>query len=439
MSVDALDLDHSYCARCETYIWPEKRQIEVQVPAKPAPQPTPRLKSKSGTVRGRPAPAADTPAMVTKIRTVISLDQTPLYCSERCRQSDLESGSANARRIMEHFQPSPTSPSPSPVSPTHDQARCNSDYFSRIVGGPLPWARRPSTTSTRSSMSSLELLEEHRQWSRTLLAESADRLSRSSSCAAISPESTTLPKLKPKPEPKPLDELPAPVPFTHRRWKNQGPKDARPNRSVDVDVAALYASYPMSQRVRSASSLGSGSSVRPGSMSASTVSDTASIRTTSSRGSTRRQYAGLSAEATRGLLVPSVMIREDCTSPVRSVHSASDDGEEPDGYLAISRNRTITQRSHARTKSASSAKSKKPADKTIQDLVREAGGPEYGTRQGSRPVSWSLSGREHTGPLYEITRTPPSAIKRHVVQEVEVGGKTELRFVEEDRWEEPQK
>jgi hypothetical protein len=289
-------------------------------------------------------------------------------------------------------------------------------------------------------MSSIELLEEHRQWSRTLLAESADRLSRSSSRAAISAESTTLPKPKPKPEPKPLDdETPAPIPFSHRRWKDQGPKDARPNRSVDVDVAALYASYPMSQRVRSASSFGSGSSVHPGSMSASTVSDTASIRTTSSRGSTRRQYAGLSAEATRGLLVPSVMIREDCASPVRSVHSVSDDGEEPDGYFAISRNRTITQRSHARTKSVSSARSKKSAGKTIQDLVREAGGPEYGTRQGTRPVSWSLSSREHTGPLYEITRTPSNPIKRHVVQEIEVDGKTELRFVEEDRWEEPQK
>ncbi|KAG8678904.1 hypothetical protein FRC08_017390, partial [Ceratobasidium sp. 394] len=371
---DALDLDHSYCARCETYIWPEKRQVEVQVPAKPelAPRAT---KSKTGTVRGRPAP--DAPAMVTKIRTVISLEQSPLYCSERCRQSDLESGSANARRIMEHFQPSPTSSSPSPVSPTHDQARCNSDYFSRIAGGSLPWARRPSTTSTRSSMSSIELLEEHRQWSRTLLAESAERLSRSSSRAAISAESTTLPKPKPKPEPKPLDddETPAPIPFSHRRWKEQGPKDTRPNRSVDVDVAALYDSYPMSQRVRSASSFGSNSSVRPGSMTASTVSDTASIRTTSSRGSTRRQYAGLSADATRGLLVPSVMLREECTSPVRSVHSVSDDGEETDGYFAISRNRTITQRSHARTKSVSSTKSKKAADKTIQDLVREAAGP----------------------------------------------------------------
>ncbi|KAG9082459.1 hypothetical protein FS749_006829, partial [Ceratobasidium sp. UAMH 11750] len=96
-------------------------------------------------------------------------------------------------------------------------------------------------------------------------------------------------------------------------------------------------------------------------------------------------------------------------------------------------------RSHARTKSVSSTKSKKAADKTIQDLVREAAGPEYGTRQGSRPVSWSLSDREHKGPLYEITRTPPGPTKRHVVQEVEVGGKTELRFVEEDRWEEPQK
>ncbi|KAG8686016.1 hypothetical protein FRC09_014398, partial [Ceratobasidium sp. 395] len=358
---DALDLDHSYCARCETYIWPEKRQVEVQVPAKAAPaQPT---KSKSGTIRGRPAPE---PAMVTKIRTVISLDQTPLYCSERCRQSDLESGSANARRIMEHFQPSPVSTSSSPISPTHDQARSNSDYFSRIA---------------------------------------------------------------------------APIPFTHRRWKDQGPKPAA-DRSVDVDVAALYDSYPMSQRVRSTSSFGSSSSVRPGSMTASTASDTASIRTTSSRGSTtRRQYAGLSADATRGLLVPTVMIREDCTSPVRSVHSVSDDGEEEaDNYFAISRNRTITQRTHSRTKSASSTRSAKSrsTDKTIQDLVREAGGPEYGTRQGTRPVSWSLSDRATAGPLYEITRTPPGPTKRHVVQEVEVGGKTELRIVEHDCWEEPQ-
>ncbi|QRV75917.1 Ecl1 domain protein [Ceratobasidium sp. AG-Ba] len=421
---DALDLDHSYCARCETYIWPEKRQVEVQVPAKPAPAPKGRKQDEAATV--------------TKIRTVISLDRAPLYCSERCRQSDLESGSANARRIMEHFQPSPTSTCASPVSPS--QSRCNSDYFSRIAGGSLPWARRPSTTSTRSttSMSSIELLEEHRQWSRQLLAESADRLSRSSSRAAISAEETTLPKPKPKPEIKPRDdddETPVAIPFTHRRWKEQTPRPTA-ERSVEVDVAALYDSYPMSQRVRSASSFGSGSSVRPGSMTASTASDTASIRTTSSRGSTRRQYAGLSAESTRGLLVPTVMLRQECDSPV---YSASDDGEEPDSYFPISRNRTITQRTHTHSRSVSSPKAKKPksdrSQKTIQDLVREAGGPEY----ESRPVSRSLIEREHVGPLYEITRTPPGPTKRHVVQEVDVDGKTELRIVEEECWEEPQK
>lgn len=463
MSVDALDLDHSYCAHCETYIWPEKRQVEVQVPAKAAPPPpAPRVaKSKSGTIRAstKPTPrgaqpesesepTSTEPGMVTKIRTVISLEQTPLYCSEQCKQRDLESGSANGRRIMEHFQPSPTSCLPSPVSPTYDQAQRNCDYFTRIAGGSLPWARRPSTTSTRStaSMSSIELLEEHRQWSRTLLAESADRLSRSSSRAAISAESTTLPKPKPKPELKPRDddETPAPIPFTHRRWK-EGSKDGRSEmRNVDVDVAALYDSYPMSQRVRSASSFGSSSSVRPGSMSMSTISDTASIRTASSRGSVRR-CGGLSAEATRGLLVPSVMIREDSDFSAPSVHSVSDDGEEPEGYFSMRRNRTITQRAHTHSKSVSgsvhsskSRKAKPQVEKTIQELVREAGGPEYGTRQGTRPVSWSTD-CPSDGPLYEVTRTPPGPVKRHVVQEVDVDGKKELRIVQEDRWEEPQK
>ncbi|KAF8609786.1 hypothetical protein BDV93DRAFT_153818 [Ceratobasidium sp. AG-I] len=455
MFVDALDLDHSYCARCETYIWPEKRQVEVQVPAKAALQPpAPRVtKSKSGTIRAstKPTPRGAQPeseseaasTMVTKIRTVISLDQTPLYCSEQCRQRDLESGSANGRRIMEHFQPSPSS-----CSPTYDQARHNSDYFTRIAGGSLPWARRPSTTSTRStaSMSSIELLEEHRQWSRTLLAESADRLSRSSSRAAISAESTTLPKPKPKPELKPRDddETPAAIPFSHRRWK-EGSKDGRSEmRNVDVDVAALYDSYPMSQRVRSASSFGSSSSVRPGSMSLSTVSDAASIRTASSRSSARR-CGGLSADATRGLLVPSVMIREDSDFSAPSVHSASDDGEEADGYFSMRRNRTITQRAHSHSKSVSgsvhsakSRKSKPQTEKTIQELVREAGGPEYGSRQGIRPASWSTD-CQSDGPLYEVTRTPPGPIKRHVVHEVDVDGKKELRIVQEDRWEEPQK
>ncbi|QRV90727.1 Ecl1 domain protein [Ceratobasidium sp. AG-Ba] len=392
---DALDLDHSYCARCETYIWPEKRQVEVQVPAKPAPAPKGRKQDEAATV--------------TKIRTVISLDRAPLYCSERCRQSDLESGSANARRIMEHFQPSPTSTCASPVSPS--QSRCNSDYFSRIAGGSLPWARRPSTTSTRSttSMSSIELLEEHRQWSRQLLAESADRLSRSSSRAAISAEETTLPKPKPKPEIKPRDDDETPS-------RSHSPTADGRSRLPALPPSAVSKSTLRRSMTRTPCPNG----VRPGSMTASTASDTASIRTTSSRGSTRRQYAGLSAESTRGLLVPTVMLRQECDSPV---YSASDDGEEPDSYFPISRNRTITQRTHTHSRSVSSPKTKKSksdrTQKTIQDLVREAGGPEY----GSRPVSRSLIEREH----------------RHVVQEVDVDGKTELRIVEEECWEEPQK
>ncbi|QRW04823.1 Ecl1 domain protein [Ceratobasidium sp. AG-Ba] len=392
---DALDLDHSYCARCETYIWPEKRQVEVQVPAKPAPAPKGRKQDEAATV--------------TKIRTVISLDRAPLYCSERCRQSDLESGSANARRIMEHFQPSPTSTCASPVSPS--QSRCNSDYFSRIAGGSLPWARRPSTTSTRSttSMSSIELLEEHRQWSRQLLAESADRLSRSSSRAAISAEETTLPKPKPKPEIKPRDddETPVAIPFTHRRWKEQTPRPTA-ERSVEVDVAALYDSYPMSQRCPPGFDdrlhrLGHGLDSHhqlPWFDSSPVCGPVCRIHTRSAR--------------------PHVMLRQECDSPV---YSASDDGEEPDSYFPISRNRTITQRTHTHSRSVSSPKAKKPksdrSQKTIQDLVREAGGPEY----ESRPVSRSLIEREH----------------RHVVQEVDVDGKTELRIVEEECWEEPQK
>ncbi|CAE6470225.1 unnamed protein product [Rhizoctonia solani] len=424
--MDALDLDHSYCARCETYIWPEKRQVEVQVPAKASPPSG--LKSKSGTIKA-PARRAESTDVVTKIRTVISLDKAPLYCSEKCRQLDQESGSANGRRIMEHFQPSPSSCSPSPISPSYDRSQNNVDYFTRIAGG-LHWARRPSTTSNRSttSMSSLELLEEHRQWSRALLAESAERLSHSDSRAAISAESTTLPKPKSKPAPKPAEtETPAPVPFTHRRWK-EGSKDMRSemtSRSIDVDVAALYDQYPMSQRVRSTSSFGSGSSMRRGSMTASTISDTASIRTTSSRGSVKRQGA-LSADATRGLLVPSVMIRED--------------GDEPESIFAMRRNRTITQRSHSHSKSTSEAP-KPHADKTIQELVREAGGPEYQKQHGGRPVSWTPSASSHSGPLYEVTRSPRSPIKRHAIEEVQVDGKHELRIVEQTCWEpeEPQK
>ncbi|CAE7173526.1 unnamed protein product [Rhizoctonia solani] len=426
--MDALDLDHSYCARCETYIWPEKRQVEVQVPAKH----TPITKSKSGTIKAR-GRATDSDE-VTKIRTMISLDQAPLYCSGKCRQLDQESGSANGRRIMEHFQPSPTSCLPSPISPSHDQSQHNMDYFTRIAGGPLRWTRRPSTTSTRSttSMSSLELLEEHRQWSRSLLAESAERLSHSDSRAAISAESTTLPKPKSKPAPpkREQDETPA-IPFTHRRWK-EGSKAEPTSRSVDVDVAALYDQYPMSQRVRSASSFGSGSSIRRGSITGSTTSDTASIRTTSSRGSTRHQGA-LSADATRGLLVPAVMIRED-------THSS--DSEEPEAYYSMRRNRTITQRNHSHSKSTSDVprSPKHRADKSIRDLVREAGGPEYHSRQGTRPVSCALDD-SHSGPLYEVIRTPPGPVKRHAIHEVQVDGKRELRIVEQTCWEpeEPQK
>lgn len=210
------------------------------------------------------------------------------------------------------------------------------------------------------------------------------------------------------------------------------------SRSIDVDVAALYDQYPMSQRVRSTSSFSSGSSMRRGSMTASTISDTASIRTTSSRGSIRRQGA-LSADATRGLLVPAVMIREDGDS----TRSGSDDGEEPEPFFAMRRNRTITQRSHSYSKSTSDApRSPKPhADKTIQELVREAGGPEYHKRHGSRPVSWAPTDSSHSGPLYEVIRSPPGPIKRHAIEEVQVDGKRELRIVEQTCWEpeEPQK
>ncbi|KAG8691639.1 hypothetical protein FRC11_014016 [Ceratobasidium sp. 423] len=442
--MDALDLDHSYCARCETYIWPEKRQVEVQVPAKASPSGI--TKSKSGTIKAparRPTQPESEATAATKIRTMISLERAPLYCSEKCRQLDQESGSVNGRRIMEHFQPSPSSCLPSPISPSGDRSQHNMDYFTRIAGGPLPWTRRPSTTSTRSttSMSSLELLEEHRQWSRALLAESAERLSHSDSRAAISAESTTLPKPKSKPAPKREEAAkPAPVPFTHRRWK-EGSKDMRSemtSRSIDVDVAALYDQYPMSQRIRSTSSFGSGSSMRRGSMTASTISDTASIRTTSSRGSVKRQGA-LSADATRGLLVPAVMIREDGDS----ARSASDDGEEPESFFAMRRNRTITQRNHSYSKSTSEVpRSPKPhADKTIQELVREAGGPEYHKRHGSRPVSCAPLDCSHSGPLYEVTRSPRTPIKRHAIEEVEVDGKHELRIVEQTCWEpeEPQK
>ncbi|CAE6479454.1 unnamed protein product [Rhizoctonia solani] len=446
--MDALDLDHSYCARCETYIWPEKRQVEVQVPAKATPAPpTAVTKSKSGTIKASArsrATDSEPTDKLTKIRTVISLDRAPLYCSEKCRQLDQESGSANGRRIMEHFQPSPSSCSPSPISPSYDRSQHNIDYFTRIAGGSLPWTRRPSTTSNRSttSMSSLELLEEHRQWSRALLAESAERLSHSDSRAAISAESTTLPKPKSKPNPpkRDQDEAPAPIPFSHRRWK-EGSKDLRlemSSRSVDVDVAALYDQYPMSQRVRSASSFGSSSSMRRGSMTSSTISDTASIRTTSSRGSTRRQGA-LSADATRGLLVPAVMIREGNDS-THSVHSGSD--EEPETYFSMRRNRTITQRNHDSKSSSDAPRSPRPRDhKTIQELVREAGGPEYHKRQGSRPVSCAPSEFSHSGPLYEVIRTPPGPVKRHAIHEVEVDGKHELRIVEQTCWEpeEPQK
>ncbi|CAE6424436.1 hypothetical protein RSOLAG1IB_02930 [Rhizoctonia solani AG-1 IB] len=447
--MDALDLDHSYCARCETYIWPEKRQVEVQVPAKPTASgssatATGVTKSKTGTIKASARRTDESADTVKKIRTVISLEQAPLYCSEKCRKLDQESGSANGRRIMEHFEPSlsPCSTTSSPISPSYDRTQHNMDYFTRIAGGSLPWTRRPSTTSTRSttSMSSLELLEEHRQWSRALLAESAERLSHSESPAAISAESTTLPKPKSKPglPKRDQDETPAPVPFTHRRWK-EGGKDVRSemtrSSSIDVDVAALYDQYPMSQRVRSTSSFGSGSSMRRGSMTASTVSDTASIRTTSSRGSTRRQGA-LSADATRGLLVPSVMIREDDCA-----HSISEDGEEPESYF-MRRNRTITQRTHSYYKSTSEAprSPKSRSDKTIQELVREARGPEYHKRQGSRPVS-SLGDATPSGPLYEITRSPSGPIKRHTIEEVEVDGKKELRIVEQSCWEqeEPQK
>ncbi|KAJ1310957.1 hypothetical protein OPQ81_009468 [Rhizoctonia solani] len=446
--MDALDLDHSYCACCETYIWPEKRQVEVQVATKPsAAPPTGLAKSKSGTIkapaRNRTEESTD-PSTVTKIRTVISLDRAPLYCSEKCRQLDQESGSANGRRIMEHFQHSPSSSSPSPISPSYDRSQQNMDYFTRIAGGSLPWTRRPSTTSTRSttSMSSLELLEEHRQWSRALLAESAERLSHSDSRAAISAESTTLPKPRSKPglHKREEAETPAPIPFTHRRWK-EGSKDMRSettSRSVDVDVAALYDQYPMSQRVRSTSSFSSGSSMRRGSMTASTVSDTASIRTTSSRGSTRRQGT-LSADATRGLLVPPVMIRESGDS-TPSLHSASDDGEESEPHF-MRRNRTITQRKYTFSKSASETprapKHREDKPKTIQELVREAGGPEY----HKRPVSWESNDFSHSAPLYEVTPTPPGPIKRHAIHEVEVDGKRELRIVEQTCWEpeEPQK
>ncbi|KAG8732255.1 hypothetical protein FRC12_019366, partial [Ceratobasidium sp. 428] len=223
--MDALDLDTSYCIVCSQFIWPERYQVAVEptTPVSPVPRADPstvRASKKTGTVRpavrqgvrpkqqtqplrraasarkASPAPAPEPEAEFapTKLRTVISQDPTPIYCSDVCRSHDVESGNRAETSLKTLFDPSYSPCKASPISPLIsgsesdlDTDHSNAGYFARLLPR-RPWLDRRMSSTSSVSMSSCsstssgkEYLHENRRRAREYLAESAARLSRADS------------------------------------------------------------------------------------------------------------------------------------------------------------------------------------------------------------------------------------------------------------------
>ncbi|KAB5591125.1 hypothetical protein CTheo_5450 [Ceratobasidium theobromae] len=310
--MDALDLDTSYCIVCNQFIWPERYQVAVD------------------TVRAKRGRRKDDDV---KVRTVISQEPSPIYCSDACRCHDVEHGNRAETSLKSLFDPSY-----SPLSPASDDS--NAGYFARL----LPPRRLSSMSSISMSSSSSassgqDYLYENRRRAREYLAESAARRN----CPVVD-----LP---------PVPERPAAVPFTHRRFKESSHHAITLPLPTPPDASELYASYPLS-RTRDTS---------PG----AERTPTPSVYDVPTCGS-------LTAEHTKGLLVRPVLIRSDSASQLSSWDS--------DNILESLR--TIDSR-NSRERESRKPRRSLVKSRTLPDMPRSPTtdhvGPTYAVLQLPRP------------------------------------------------------
>ncbi|KAG9094561.1 hypothetical protein FS749_012227 [Ceratobasidium sp. UAMH 11750] len=466
--MDALDLDTSYCIVCNQFIWPERYQVAVE-PLSPRADPsTVRASKKTGTVRpsarasvrpkqqtqptlrraasarkASPAPVQDPePEMApTKLRTVISQEPTPIYCSDVCRSHDVESGNRAETSLKTLFDPSYSPCKASPISPLIsgsesdlDTDHSNAGYFARLLPR-RPWLDRRMSSTSSVSMSSCsstssgkEYLYENRRRAREYLAESAARLSR-----ADSPCQSALPLRNPSRSRAetvtvlpPVPERPAAVPFTHRRFKESSHHAMPLPLPTAPDASELYCSYPLSTRTRSSASVkrdGSPSALSSSVPDSSERTPTPSVYDLPSSGS-------LSAEHTKGLLVRPVLIRSESTSSVSALSRSWDD----DDVLKSLRDVTIDPRNKRERDSRKQRKALVKA-RTLQNDASAA---------DRRMFPWGTSHIDEVGPTYPVLQIPRpkvTVVKTVMVRETNKDGTERLverKFTEEIE-EEPKK
>ncbi|CAE6523152.1 unnamed protein product [Rhizoctonia solani] len=460
--MDALDLDTSYCIVCNQFIWPERYQVSVETPAplsptadpstvrapkKPATRPTrpnQRAKQSQPPVRraasARKSPtlptleaAIETPA--TKLRTVISQEPTPIYCSDTCRSHDVESGNRAETSLKTLFDPSYSPCKPSPVSPLvsgseseFDTDHSNAGYFARLMPR-RPWLDRRmsgastmSVSSSSSASSSKDYLHENRRRSRAYLAESAARLNRSDSpCQSALPRdhtesTTTLP---------PVPERPAAVPFTHRRFKESSHHAMPLPLPTAPDASELYASYPLSVRTRSDASVTRDHS--PPALSSS-FPESGTERTPTPSVYDLPLCGSLSAEKTKGLLVRPVLIRSESTSTMSPLSSSWDDENILDSLRSI----------HIDSKNKGERESRRPR----KPLSKSRSLKNSSSAENRR--MYATGTPDEVGPTYPVLQLPrprKTVVKTIIAREVLKDGSERLveRKVTEEIEEEPKK
>ncbi|CAE6385897.1 unnamed protein product [Rhizoctonia solani] len=455
--MDALDLDTSYCIVCNQFIWPERYQVSVETPLSPIADPStvrapkksttrparsnPRTKQAQPSLRRTPStrksPSLPTieaaiEAPATKVRTVISQEPTPIYCSDTCRFHDVESGNRAETSLKTLFDPSYSPCKPSPISPLvsgsesdFDTDHSNAGYFARLMPR-RPWLDRRmsgastvSMSSSSSASSNKEYLHENRRRSRAYLAESAARLNRSDSpCQSALPRdqpecTTALPS---------VPERPAAVPFTHRRFKESSHHAMPLPLPTAPDASELYASYPLSGRIRSEASLRRDPSPP---LLSSSFPESGTERTPTPSVYDLPLCGSLTAEKTKGLLVRPVLIRSESTSTIDHLSSSWDN----ENILESLRSVHIDSRNRGERESR---RPRKPLSKT-----RAPKNAENRRMHGA-------STPEEVGPTYAVLQLPrpkKTVVKTIIAREVLPDGTERLveRKVTEQVEEEPKK
>ncbi|CAE6470208.1 unnamed protein product [Rhizoctonia solani] len=454
--MDALDLDTSYCIVCNQFIWPERYQVHVGAPAPLSPtadstvrapkksamrpaRPNPRAKQTQPPLRRTPStrkspilpvPEAPIEAPLTKLRTVISQEPTPIYCSDICRSHDVESGNRAETSLKTLFDPSYSPCKPSPISPLIsgsesdvDTDHSNAGYFARLVPR-RPWLDRRmsgastvSMSSSSSASSSKDYLHENRRRARAYLAESAARLNRSDSCQSAlprdQPESPALP---------PVPERPAAVPFTHRRFKESSHHAMPLPLPTAPDASELYASYPLSVRTRSDASVRDPS---PPALSSS-LPESGTERTPTPSVYDLPLCGSLSAEKTKGLLVRPVLIRSDSTSTMSQLSSSWDE----DNILESLRSVHIDSRNKGERESRRPrkplSKTRTPKSNSENRRIPDEVGPTYPVLQFPRPkktVVRTIIARE------VLKDGTERLVERRITEEVEEEPKKLFTFI----------